>query len=467
MSVAIVGAGITGLTAAFRLSQKNVPIRIYESSSRAGGVIQTIREYGFQVEHGPNTILETSPRITGFIRELGLESRRLESDPSANKRYVVRGSKPVPLPASLAQFALTPLFSTAAKLRLLAEPFISAADPDEEESIAAFVERRLGREFLDYAINPFVAGVYAGDPRRLSVKQAFPKLYNLEQTYQSLFVGQLLGARARKRREEVSKDRANKFSFDAGLEVMIHALQQRLEPAICFRSCIRRIEQKTQGWAITTEENGILNEHYHEAVLYTAPAYSISGIEIVTREPVNWPRFEQVKYPPVATVALGFRREDVEHPLDGFGMLIPEVEPFHILGTIFSSSLFPNRAPSGHVLLTSFAGGARAPGLTALPHKELVETTLNDLRILLGIRGLPLFQHVWVFPKAIPQYELGYGQFKDLNSQIERIAPGFFLAGNYRDGVSLSDSILSGHDAALRIEPRFENRKPFAPALSS
>ena len=179
-------------------------------------VIQSVRQNGFLAECGPNTILETSPKITALINDLGLEGRRMYSDPAAANRYLVRDGKPVALPDSLLRFLGTPLFSTAAKLRLLAEPFIGPAAADAEESVAEFVLRRLGREFLDYAINPLVGGVYAGDPAMLSVKQAFPKLHALEQKYRSLIVGQFLGARERKRRAEVSKQNANKLSFRRG-----------------------------------------------------------------------------------------------------------------------------------------------------------------------------------------------------------------------------------------------------------
>src|SRR5438067_4403549 len=213
-SVAIIGGGITGLTAAFRLRQQNVPVTLYEAGQRVGGVIQTLRQDGYLAEFGPNSILETSPKIASLIRDLGLESRRLYSDPGADNRYLVRGGKPVLLPGSPVAFLGTKLFSTGAKLRLLKEPFIRRAPETPEESLAQFVVRRLGQEFLDYAINPFVAGVYAGDPARLSIKHAFPKLHALEQRYGSLILGQFLGASERKKRGEASKQNAKKISFD-------------------------------------------------------------------------------------------------------------------------------------------------------------------------------------------------------------------------------------------------------------
>jgi len=447
-SVAIIGGGITGLTAAFRLRQQNIPVTVYEGGQRVGGVIQTVRKDGYLAEFGPNSILETSPKISSLIRDLGLESRRLYSDPGAENRYLVRGGKPVLLPGSPVAFFGTKLFSAGAKLQLLKEPFIRRAPETREESLAEFVVRRLGQEFLDYAINPFVAGVYAGDPARLSVQHAFPKLHALEQKYGSLIRGQILGARERKKRGEASKQNAKKISFDEGLQVLTDTLQAKLADAVRLRSPVTRIEQSPDSWKVTT---GSGEEHRHAAVVFSGPSHKLSQIQLVTERSLNWSPLADIYYPPVASIVLGFRREDVAHPLDGFGMLIPEVERFNILGALFSSSLFPNRAPAGHVTLTCYLGGVRAPKLALLDAGAATELAIKDLRTILGVKGQPTFRHHFLFTKAIPQYEVGFGRFKDLMNQLEANAPGLFLAGHYRDGISLGDSIVSGHGVAERI----------------
>ena len=251
-SVAIIGGGITGLTAAFKLQQNNIPVTVYEAGARVGGVIQSVRRDGYLAENGPNSILETSPVIANLIEDLSLQARRVYSNSRASKRFLVRARKPVALPSSLLGFVFTPLFSTRAKLRLALEPFIGRAAPGKEETLAEFAGRRLGREFLDYAINPFVAGVYAGDPARLSVKHAFPKLHDLEQQYGSLIKGQFLGARARKRRGEVSKQTARKFSFDDGLHVLPGALSARLGERVRLKSPVTLVEQNGSEWTVTT-----------------------------------------------------------------------------------------------------------------------------------------------------------------------------------------------------------------------
>lgn len=483
-SVAIIGAGVTGLTAAFYLKRKGVPVTVYEASGRVGGVIQSLRKDGYLAEFGPNTILETSPKIAQLIRDAGLQARRLDPDPKAEARYVVRYKRPIAMPGSPLGFFTTDLFTLKAKLAVLREPFVKPRRDGVEESIAEFVIRRLGQEFLDHAIDALVAGIYAGDPYKLSVPHAFPKLKALEDKYGSMIKGQIFGARERKKSGEVAKDRAPKFSFDEGLQVLPETLAAQLGEAVKLNTSVTKLTQTAGGWRVTPESG----ESEHGAVIFcgTAPRLAELRVELsssagragsplpaapglanigaheprhrmsggVTRptSTLDLTPLSEIRYPPVASVVLGFRREDVAHPCEGFGMLIPKIEGFKILGTIFSSSLFPNRAPAGHHTLTSYVGGERYPELALLPAEKLYEVVCEDLRVLLGVRGEPMFQHCVVYPKAIPQYNVGYGRYRDLMTEVEAKAPGLFLAGHYRDGVSLSDSIVSGINVVERVE---------------
>lgn len=460
-SVAIIGGGITGLTAALQLRKAGVPFRLYEASGRVGGPIQSVRDGKYLAECGPNTILETSPLISEMIRDLGLESRRIYSDSRAANRYVVRGGRPVPLPASIGKFLTTPLFSAKAKLRLGLEPFIRRSNEAIEESVGDFVVRRLGSEFLDYAISPLVGGVYAGDPAFLSVKHAFPKLHALEQRYGSLIGGQILGARERKRRGGVSKQNAPKFSFDEGLEVLVRKLYARMQDAISLRHRISSLRRTEQGWKVFASREDQKTVEDHSAVLIAVPAHALARIKIDGMEIPSLNELSEIYYPPVASVVLGFRREDVRHPLDGFGVLVPEVERMNILGTIFSSSLFPGRAPSGHVTLTSYLGGSRAPELAVSTDGTLVANTLRDLRGLVGVTGVPTYQHCFIFKEAIPQYNVGYGRFKDLMARVEAAASGLLIGGHCRSGISLGDSILSGYEMAKQVQKYLATFTPY------
>jgi protoporphyrinogen/coproporphyrinogen III oxidase len=460
--VAIIGGGITGLTAAFRLKQQDIPVTLYESGHRVGGVIQSVRRDGYLAESGPNAILETSPIIGELVHDLELEGRRRYTNPAAENRYLVRNGKLVPLPDSVSSFLTSPLFSLSAKLRLLAEPFIGRAPAGEEESVAEFVLRRLGMEFLDYAIDPLVGGIYAGDPARLSVRQAFPKLHAVEEKYRSLLAGQILGARERKRRAEVSKQTAKKFSFDEGLQVLTDELGGKLGPAIMLDTPVGWIEQTEEGWFVGASYRGAMDLNEHSAVLFAGTAHGLARMKIIAHGAPQLSFLSDIYYPPVASMVLGFRREDVAHPLNGFGVLVPKVEDFNILGAIFSSSLFPNRAPAGHVSLTCYVGGARDPSLALSAPEKLKDLVVADLRKLLGVSGEPVFAQETVYLKAIPQYEVGYGRFKDLMRDTEDKCPGFFMAGHYRDGISLGDSIVSGHKAAQRIRDFLTSPRPAA-----
>lgn len=450
-SVAIIGGGITGLTAAFYLQRRNIPVTLYESTDRVGGAIRTLRKEGYLAEFGPNTILETSPKIAELVNDAGLTGRRLDPDPAAGARYVVRYKRPIEMPGSPIGMFTTPLFTLGAKFAVMREPFLPAKRDGVEETIAGFVRRRLCPEFLDHAIDALVGGIYAGDPEKLSLQQAFPKLDALEQKYGSMILGQIFGARARKKRGEVAKDRAPKFSFDEGLQVLPDTLRDHLGEALLLNTTVLRLTQKTNGWDLVVRSNGTERQVEHSAVIYAGTAFKLAELEVNSSKPINLKSFEEVRYPPVASVVLGFRREDVEHSCQGFGMLIPKAAGFKILGTIFSSALFPNRAPSNHLTMTSYIGGERYPELASKSPEELYAITCEDLRVLLGVKGKPTFQHSVYWPKAIPQYNMGYGRFRELMTEIEGKAPGLFFAGHYRDGISLGDSIVSGVNSVDRV----------------
>jgi oxygen-dependent protoporphyrinogen oxidase len=447
--VAVIGAGITGLTAAFYLKRRGVPVTVYEADGRAGGVIRSLRKDGFLAEYGPNTILETSPKIAQLIRDAGLSSRRLDTDPKAETRYVVRNRKPVAMPASQLGIFTSNLLSAQAKFALVREPFVPARRDGVEESIAEFVTRRLNREFLERMVDALVAGIYAGDPHKLSVEHAFPRLKALEDKYGSLIKGQFAGARERKKTGEISRDRAPKVSFDEGLQVLPDALAAQLGESLKLNTPVTKLQAQIGGtWRVTTPTG----ETEHSQVIYCGTAHQLADLNIESPKSIELPAFAAIRHPPVASVVLGFRREEVTHPCVGFGMLIPRIEGFKILGTIFSSSLFANRAPSAHVLVTSYVGGERQPELATLPPEKLVALVADDLRVLLGVKGDPVFQNVALYPQAIPQYNVGYGKFKALLGEIELKAPGLFFAGHFRDGVSLGDSIVAGVNITERIQ---------------
>ena len=451
-TIAVLGAGVTGLCATLRLRELGHQVVLLEASDRVGGAVGTSVENGFLAEWGPNTLLESSSRITALITSLGLEGRRRVANPEMKHRYIVRSGKPVPLPLSPPAFLTSSLFSLKAKLRLLKEPFIAKAPADLEESLATFVERRLGKEVLDYAINPFVAGIYAGDPDSLSVRHAFPKLYALEQHHGSLIGGQIRGRRKVSREGEVSKVRAKLLSFDQGMQVLTDRLGEVVTSSLQLASPIDRVEKTDGQWWVHGRQPLPV-----DAVLGAVPAHTMARMTFEDGPRIDMRWLEQIVHPPVASVVMGFDREQVRHPLDGFGMLIPKVESHHILGTIFSSSLFERRAPEGCVTLSTYLGGMRQPELALLDAAAMDHLILRDLEALLGVQGRPKYVHRRIWPQAIPQYTVGYGTFLERFDAIEKHHPGLYFAGHFRNGISLGDSMLAGLDAAERMHQHFQS----------
>ena len=356
------------------------------------------------------------------------------------------------LPMGLGSFLSTRLWSVGGKLRLLKEPFIKKAL--KEESIAEFVTRRLGKEFLDYAINPFVAGVYAGSPEKLSVRFAFPKLYALEANYGSLMKGTIKSRRERKKRKEIAKDRARLFSFSNGMQTLPHRLAEVLGNSLRLSTQVEHIIPMRAGrypkYTISIMHDTIRTSVEADAVVLSTPAYAASKI-IRPIDPEMASMLDAIYYPPVAEIFLGFKHDQIRRRLDGFGFLVPAVEKKNILGCIWSSSLFPNRAPTGHVALTSFVGGSRQPDLVNSTDEKLTEIVMDDLRSLMGIDGMPTPVKIVRWNSAIPQYNVGYGVTIKAIERFEQNYRGAFLCSNYRGGIAVGDCVMNAEKTVQTV----------------
>ncbi len=446
----VIGAGISGLTVAHGLAQRARSYAVLEAGPHAGGVIGTGRRDGFLYELGPNSTLDTTPLIDELLRDLGIENERVNASSLAATRYIVRNGKLVALPTTPGAFLATKAFTLRAKLRLLGEPFASRAPAGTEESIATFVRRRLGTEFLDYAIDPFVAGIYAGDPERISVAAAFPRLLALEQQYGSLLKGQLLGARARRKSREVAKNAAASFSFRGGMQTLIDALSQSLAP-VHVGTLVRRIARDGDGTFAIDAMHGDRLEHFRARSLVLATPADVSSTLVEHMAPAAAAALAGIEYTPIAIVATAWRRADVDHPLAGFGFLVPRKEHRFLLGGLFSSSMFEARAPLGHVLLTTFAGGRRNPEITEMSDAAIAAMVREELADRVGARAAPQWQHTVRWPRAIPQYDLGHLERLRHIDAAEVAVPGLFFCANYRGGVAVGDRIKYGNAMAARV----------------
>ena len=448
-AVAIVGAGVAGLTAAYRLKRRGIRVVVYEASDRAGGVILTERREGYLAELGPNSLTAGAGALAEVLSQLGLDASRVEAQRDARKRYIVRKSKLVALPTSPSQLLTTRLLSNGAKLAIFGEPLVEPGDSPMEESVATFVRRRFNQEVLDYVANPFIAGIYAGDPEQLSARHALPKLHDLEHSHGS--VVKALGRMMHTGRGEPGAAPApaqGPISFAGGLREIPDALAKELRSEIRFKAPVTQLRRGPKGWTVSAAYQA---SELYDGVIYAAPAHCADDVDLGLEGGDRLKTLTSITHPPVAVLALGFRREDVAHRLDGFGFLVPDVERRNVLGVIFSSTVFPRRAPAGHVLLTAFVGGVRHPDLANADLSTLTARVLDDLRLLLGVRGEPTFRAFQLWPKAIPQYTLSYGRFKEIMDEAERRNPGLGLTGSYREGVAVGEVIVAADQVAERI----------------
>ena len=450
--ILVLGGGISGLVCSYRLAQRGAQVTLIESAAHMGGAIQTQLESGYLTELGPNSIQVTTPVVEKLLSEIGLESEVATPLPSAKKRYIVRNDRLYAVPASLMAGAATGLFRFRAKLRLLADLWIKKRVDKTDESLAAFVRRRLGPEFLDYAINPMIGGIYAGDPERLSTQHAFPKIHRLEQEHGGLIKGALRLQRIKK--NDVGSTPTKMLSFRNGMAALPKKLEQVLGDSAIKGAQIKSLSQKNGVWqaAWSRQESGadMCEEAFHSVVV-AVPAHAIAKLPWERSLKSELSFFSELDYPPLASISLGFARQQIEHPLDGFGMLVPEKENRSVLGTLFTSSMFEGRAPAGKVHLTTFVGGSRQPELARLEASALLEVVLRDLSQLLGVSGDPERSNITVWKRAIPQYTVGYGRYLDAMDAVEQQRAGLYFCGNYRHGISVEKCILSATQLAERM----------------
>lgn len=446
MQVAVIGAGITGLSAALELRARGAQVTVYDGADRVGGVITTLKRDGFLVEAGP-TSLTTTRALEELIDRLGLGDERVAPFSSAKRRFIVRDGQPVELPSGPGSLVSTKALSASAKLRLLREPFVTAVRGSDDESVASLVRRRLGDEVLTYLVNPFVAGIYAGDPERLSARHAMPLLFHAERRHGSLIMGGMKEARARAgavRQKGIT-------SFRDGLSTLPKAMAATLGARVKLGARVQRVAREGDGWRVHVEQQGRSSDQYHDVVVYAGPAHAINALGFPAEAQSGLAPAAKLRHPPITTLALGFRRDQVAHALDGFGLLCPEVEQRTVLGVLFSSSVFAGRAPDGQVLVTCFIGGERSPALGTAPLDALLPQVLADLGSLLGVRGAPTFVHHQQWPHAIPQYELGHEAVENGAARVESALPGLYLTGQWRAGVALGDCIAQGQATAARV----------------
>ena len=450
--VIVLGAGISGLTTAYLLHKDGYDVTVLEKNNKVGGSIETVIENGLLFDRGPNSALETTPLIAQLVEELNLTEQFVYANKKGNKRYIIRNNQLHALPISPPAFLKSKLFSRKAKLRLMKEPFVGKSQDGYYQSIAEFVTRRLGKEFLDYAINPFVAGVYAGNPEDLSVKSAFPKLYALEEEYGGLIVGTIRSIRKRKKRKEKSKQSAKMISFKDGMKVLPEAITNYLGGRVKLNAEVVSIKKAADGnYGVTYKEGAQSLTLLTDIVLSTIPAYAARELFGHFDDGLN-KHLTNIYYPPVLVLYIAYNKNDIGQPLDGFGFLVPSKEEKSFLGAIWSSVIFPNRADDGRASFTLFVGGSRNPGFIYDDEEELIKTVRHEFEELMNIKGEPVHLAKRFWEKAIPQYTIGYVESENYFDHFEKDNRGIFLSGNYRGGISVGDCITNAEIVADKIK---------------
>jgi protoporphyrinogen/coproporphyrinogen III oxidase len=442
----VIGGGISGLACVYRLKQLGIGVTLFEESDRPGGVIGSVEQNGFLFEKGPQSFLGTPPLIE-MIRALGLSDELLEADPRA-PRYVFVHKRLQMIPMSPGALLTSSLLSYGTRLRVLAEPLRRTKPPGAEESVAAFVRRKFGHEILEYLVTPFVSGVYAGDPERLSLKSSFPSLAEWEEKYGSVLRG------AMKSRSATGQPRPTLCSFRRGLSTLfdrlVNAFGDSVEIGVRADTIERAPDGGNQGFGVRVSQVASARTHLAQAVILATPAYraahllkNLSG-RLATL-------LSGIAYAPVAVIANGYHRRQVGHTLQGFGFLVPRKEGLRVLGTVWNSSLFPRRAPDGMVVLTSFAGGATDPAIVQIEPNSLAELIEAEVAKVLEITGPPAERAVWRLEKGLPQYNLGHAETVGSIREEAAGIPGIFLSGNYLEGPSWGNCVEQAYRTAESV----------------
>ncbi|MEW6201945.1 MAG: protoporphyrinogen oxidase [bacterium] len=463
--IVIVGAGISGLATAYYLlrsaEEKNIKIelQIYEAESRVGGKIVTEKMHGFICEGGPNGFLDNKPWCLDLSKEIGLEKELYMSDEAAAKRYIYSGGILHKVPESPGAFFRSPLLSVWGRLRVALEPLMPRCPQGTDETIASFGRRRIGREAVEKLLDPMVSGVFAGDPEALSLSACFPRIAELEREYGSLVRAMLALRRKAKKETDASKKSSGPagpagrlISFRDGVETLIIRLLNIVgDERVHTSTRIDNIERGTDGFTLNFENGNGHTPVTADVVVLAVPAFYARTILRNCDENIA-EELGGIPYAPMAVVCTGFSRASVSRAMDGFGFLVPHREKKQLLGSLWCSSIFPNRAAGNSVLMRNMAGGSRDIRTPFLEDEELTTLTVEELRPIMGITGKPSFVKIFRWRNAIPQYVVGH------KARIERIEeclrtkhPGLFITGNAYHGIAMNDCVENAITTADKV----------------
>jgi oxygen-dependent protoporphyrinogen oxidase len=446
----VVGGGISGLVCAYALRKAGIDAQLVEASPRPGGVINSVTRDGFLLELGPQSFSGTA-QLHQLCEDLGISDQVVQAPPRI-PRFVLIDGKLRPVPLSPPEFFMSSLVNSSTKWALVRDIFGKSIPPDGDESVAAFIRRKFSPQLLDRLVGPFVSGIYAGDPEQLSVRSAFPQLYEAEMAEGSVVRGMVRLAKARKG----PRERPTLLTFREGNETLVRALSNNLGTALRTHMTVTGISVRNDGSYDVTVEDGGQGESVSTKSLIFATPTNVTGKLLGQLESQFESLLAPIEYAAVAVVSLAYRKSSVGHSLEGFGFLVPRSAGLRVLGTVWNSSLFPGRAPEGRALLTSFVGGTTDPAVTSLKPEELTSLVHREISALLTIRSEPVFSNVTIWPRALPQYNLGHADRLARIDHLRAQFPGIWLAGNYLRGPAIGTCL----DQSLAVAEEIRQHRP-------
>lgn len=448
VDIVVLGAGLSGLTTAFYLNRAGKKVLLIEKDNRTGGVINTVKQDEFIFETGPNTGIIGTTELVELFDDLKDKIKPEAANPKANNRWIWKNKKWHALPSGFISAVFTPLFSLKDKFRILGEPFRKPGlNPDE--SVAGLVLRRMGKSFLNYAIDPFISGIYAGDPSKLVTRYALPKLYNLEQNYGSFIKGAL--KKKKEPKTEIEKRVSREvFSVKGGLKNLTDAITQEIGyENILLNSSDVQVKPNGQGFItnLLSDKNPI--EIESEIVITTVDAPNLNHLLSFLQED-ELKDLTNLNYAKVVQAVLCYNNwKGIE--LNAFGGLVPSKENRNSLGILFPSTLFAGRAPKEGAVISVFMGGVKKPEIIEMTDNEIEEMVLFEIAETLSCTQKPDLLTIFRYKKAIPQYEASSGERFNAIEQIQKKYPGLILAGNIRDGIGMADRVKQGKQIANEI----------------
>lgn len=444
--IAVIGAGISGLTAAYRLSAEH-DVVAFEREATAGGKVHTQRLDGFVFEWGPNGFLSSAGELRALVHDIGLDEALTTAPLAAKRRFIYWNGKVHALPAKPPDAFAISLLSARGKLRAIGELFVPrrAASAGDDESVCRFFERRFGREVAERIVSPAVLGISGGDAAATSMAALFPRLPELEERYGSVIRGMLRGPRKG----------SHLCTFAGGMQSLTDRLAERLGDRLHCAGTVRTIDRRDSGWRIVHDRGELIADGLIVATPSDAAATLVEGFDAELAR-----RLRRIAYAPMRVAGVAFRKDDVAEPLDGFGFLAARGAGVRILGALYTSTIAPEHAPAGSVYLRVFLGGATDPGAATLDAERAKATVLADLATVLGITAAPVAYHEMVWPQAIPQYGLDHRSLVKAIDERAAAHPGFALAGNAYRGLGVGDCVREATAVAMRVAASVTPRVP-------